>query len=306
MKKLKYFLLLLFLLIIINVNAVNVKERNEENHYGVNKKWDMNSEKYEYAKKTPYVDKDEKIYDFSDILTDEEEKELKVKIDELIEKYKMEVIILTYDYPYDKDSDNSYFASDFYDFNDFGLDFDNYSGVLLFRNTYESDPYYDMFSFGKAQLRFYDSRMSDILDDIYISIRSKNYLEGFNRWLTDVDLYSNYEELKNYHLDEMGHLVIERKFNPLILMNLVITTIITVIFISINVKKNKMVKLAAEASLYLNKQTFNLQESEDRLIHSHVSSYVEPEHTSSSGGGGHSSFSGHSGGGFSSGGGRHG
>ena len=307
MKKIKYFLLPLLLFLIINVNAVELKERTEENNYGVSKKWEMNSEKYEYAKKTPYVDAAEKIYDFSDILTDEEEKELKSKIDELIEKYHMEVIILTYDYAYSEDSDNSYFASDFYDFNDFGLDFDNYSGVLLFRNTYESNPYYDMFSFGKAQLKYYDSRMSDILDDIYNDIHSKNYLEGFNKWLTDVDSYGNYEELENYNLDEMGHLVKIRKFNPLILGNLLISSIITIIYITINVKKNKMVKLATQASTYLNKQTFKLQEESDKLVHSHVSSYVEPEPTSSSSGGGsHSSFSGHSGGGFSSGGGRHG
>lgn len=304
MKKFKYLLLPLLLLLIINVNAVDLKERTEENNYGVNKKWDMNEEKYEYAKKTPYVDASKKIYDFSDILTDEEEKELKVKIDELIEKYKMDVVILTYDYSYNDDSENSYFASDFYDFNDFGIDLEKYSGVLLFRNTYADDPYFDMFSFGNAQLKYYDSRMSDILDDIYPEISSKNYLDGFTKWLNDVDKYGTYEELEDYQLDETGHLKRIRNFKPMIFANLVISSIITIIFISINVKKNKMVKIATQASTYLNKQTFKLYDKSDKLIHSHVSSYVQSDSSSSSGG--HSSFSGHSGGGFSSGGGRHG
>ena len=305
MKKIKYLLLPLLLLLIINVKAVELKERTEENNYGVNKKWDMNEEKYEYAKKTPYVNADEKIYDFSNILTAEEEKELKVKIDELIEKYKMDIIILTYDYPYSEDSENSYFVSDFYDFNDFGIDLEKYSGVLLFRNTYADNPYFDMFSFGNAQLKYYDSRMSDILDDIYPEISGKKYLDGFNKWLNNVDKYGAFEELKDYELDETGHLKRIRTFKPMIFANLLISSIITIIFISINVKKNKMVKIATQASTYLNKQTFNLHEQEDKLVHSHVSSYVQSDSSSSSGGG-HSSFSGHSGGGFSSGGGRHG
>ena len=304
MKKIKYLLLPLLLLLFINVNAVELKERTEENNYGVNKKWDMNEEKYEYAKKTPYVNADEKIYDFSDILNDDEEKELKIKIDALIEKYKMDIVILTYDYPYSEDSENSYFASDFYDFNDFGIDLEKYSGVLLFRNTYADNPYFDMFSFGEAQLKYYDSRMSDILDDIYPEISGKNYLDGFTKWLNDVDKYGNYEKLNDYELDETGHLKRIRTFKPMIFVNLVISSIITIIFISINVKKNKMVKLATQASTYLNKQTFNLYDKRDKLVHSHVSSYVQSDSSSSSGG--HSSFSGHSGGGFSSGGGRHG
>ena len=50
----------------------------------------------------------------------------------------MEIIILIDDLPYTSDSENEDYASDFYDYNDFGLDLDkNYSGVLLFRNTYE-------------------------------------------------------------------------------------------------------------------------------------------------------------------------
>ena len=305
MKNIKYLLLPLLLLLSINVKAVELKERTADNNYGVSKKWDMNSERYEYAKKTPYVDAAEKIYDFSDILTDEEEKDLKNKIDELIEKYKMDIVILTYDYPYSSDSENSYFASDFYDFNDFGIDMEKYSGVLLFRNTYADNPYFDMFSFGEAQLKYYDSRMSDILDDIYPEISSKSYLDGFTKWLNDVDKYGTYEKLSDYQLDETGHLERIRTFKPMILVNLVISSIITIIYISINVKKNKMVKIATQASTYLNKQTFNLLDKTDKLVHSHISSYVQSDSSSSSSGG-HSSFSGHSGGGFSSGGGRHG
>lgn len=307
MRKLRLLFIALFVtfISITNVSASTVtKERTKENNYGVKKNWSMNEEKYNYAKKTPYVDASEKIYDFSDILTDEEEKALYDRIIPMIEEYKMEIIILTYDYPYSQDMDNSYFVSDFYDFNDFGLDFTGYSGVVLFRNTYSADPYFDMLSFGEAQLKYYDTRMSTILDSIYFNIKNHHYLNGFNQWLDLVKTYHTYDELTNYHLDATGHL--KKDFNPLILPNIIISAVITLIFILVNVRKNKMVRTATQASSYLNKETFILLEQSDKLISSHTTSYTESSSSSGGGGGGHSSFSGHSGGGFSSGGGRHG
>ena len=306
MRKIKFLLIAFFILLTTTTVNASTKtlDRTEENNYGVKKNWDMNEEKYNYAKKTPYVDASEKIYYFSDILTDEEEKELYDRIVPLIEKYKMDIVILTYNYPYTKDMDNSYFVSDFYDFNDFGLDFTKYSGVVLFRNTYEADPYFDMLSFGNAQLKFYDTRMSNILDDIYYDIKNHNYLQGFNLWLDKVEYYAETEDLSGYHLNKNGFL--KRDFNPLIIGNLFLSGIITTIFIVVNVKKNKMVRKATQASEYLDRTTFKLLESSDRLINSHVTSWTETSSSSGGGGGGHSSFGGHSGGGFSSGGGRHG
>ncbi|MBR3117493.1 MAG: TPM domain-containing protein [Bacilli bacterium] len=305
MRKIRLILITLCLLLLpITVTKAEVvtKERTAENNYGVSKKWDMTQESIEYAKKTPYVDASKKIYDFSDILTDEEEQELYNRIMPLIKEYNMEIIILTYNYPYSKDSDNSYFVSDFYDFNDFGLDFEKYDGVVLFRNTYSLDPYYDMLSFGDAQLQYYDTRMSSILDALYNDIHAGRYLAGFNKWLDKVEYYHSQSGLDNYTVDDMGYL--RKKFSPHFGICAVIAGIITLIFVMVNVKKNKMVKTATQAAAYLNQETFKLLEKNDRLISSHVTSYTES--SSSSGGGGHSSFGGHSGGGFSSGGGRHG
>lgn len=306
MRKIKFLLIAFFILLTTTTVNASTKtlDRPEENNYGVKKNWDMNEKKYDYAKKTPYVDASEKIYDFSDILTDEEEKELYDRIVPLIEKYKMDIVILTYNYPYTEDMQNSYFVSDFYDFNDFGLDFEKYSGVVFFRNTYEADPYFDMLSFGNAQLKFYDTRMSNILDDVYYDIHAHNYLDGFNLWLDKVEYYAETEDLSGYHLNKNGFL--KRDFNPLIIGNLFLSGIITTIFIVVNVKKNKMVRKATQASEYLDRTTFKLLESSDRLINSHVTSWTETSSSSGGGGGGHSSFGGHSGGGFSSGGGRHG
>ena len=79
MKKIfKFIIVLITLLNTINVYAsTNTYDRNELENYGVNKNvQDINS-KLSYIMNTKKVDASEKIYDFSDILTEEEEQLLK-------------------------------------------------------------------------------------------------------------------------------------------------------------------------------------------------------------------------------------
>ena len=86
MKKIYYILLTIILLLTLNVKAsTNIKERTEANNYGVTKETDYQT-RLNSIMKTKYVDATEKIYDFSDILTDEEEQQLKVLIDNFYEK----------------------------------------------------------------------------------------------------------------------------------------------------------------------------------------------------------------------------
>ena len=146
---------------------VKVIERNESNKWGVNKHWDINSSNLNNVKSVPYVDSNLKVYDFADILTDEEEKQIYSKIQDFIEKTNTDMVFVSIDMPYSYDSKNEDFAADFYDYNDFGINFDNYSGILLLRNDYSGDRYYDIYTFGDAQLYFDQSRYDDILDGIY-------------------------------------------------------------------------------------------------------------------------------------------
>ena len=285
-----------------------VTERTEENHYGVNKKWDITDQKkLNCALKTKYVDASKKIYDFSGVISDSDEEALYNKIKPLIDEYKMDIVILTYYLPYNSDSENEDFATDFYDFNDFGIDFSDYSGVILFRNTYSLDPYCDMYSFGEAQQYFTPDRMYEILGNIRYDIVSDRYVDGFNNWINNIQEYHAKGKVEYTYIDENGMLQYERHFEPLLLGNFIASGIITLIVMLIGLSKHKMIKTATEASVYLNKESFKLNLSTDTLINSVTTSWTEPEHTSSGGfsGGGHSSF-GHSGGGHSSGGGFHG
>ena len=297
-----------YILLPTTVNAeVTTYNREELKNYGVNKKWNINTNNKDNILKTYAVDSNQKIYDFSNILTDEEEQKLTDRMKKFTEKYKIDIVILTDNYQYTEDAQNTTFATDFYDYNDFGINYEKYDGVMLFRNTYEQNPYFDAYSFGNAQLYFYDTRLSNTLDYIYDDIHSKAYYSGFNKFIDKMEEYYNEGKLTDYYVDESGFLQKQKTasyYLKMIGLSMLIALVITGIIIYILIKKNKMVLKATKATVYMNKEKSKITNVQDNFITSNTTSYVISSDTSS--GGGHSSSGGSSGGGFSSGGGRHG
>ena len=292
---LKIFIVLLILISTINVYAsTNTYDRNTLENYGVNKNVLNIDSKLNHIMKTKKVDATEKIYDFSDILTDEEERLLKEKIDKFIEENNMDMVIVTDSFTYSYDRQNEEYADDFYDYNDFGLDLEHYSGVLLLRNTNPSDPYYHMSTSGNAQLYLSDSRINSILDNIYYDIKSGNYYEGFSKWISYTDNYikSGYPSTaSNYYLDNYGNMHrVKPKYYPPIGIALLMGLAAAGTTVGIMISKNKMVKKAHQASEYLDNGSINITKREDTYLRSHTTSYT----VSSSSGGGHHGGGGHS------------
>ena len=309
-KVIKYIFLIIILISTTNVYAsTNTFDRNELENYGVNKDVENIDSKLNHIMNTKKVDATEKIYDFADILTDEEEEQLKIKIDEFIEKNQMDMVIVTDSFSYTYDKKNEEYADDFYDYNDFGMNYEYNSGVLLLRNANPSDPYYHMTTTGSAQLYLNDSRIDYILDSIYSDISTGNYYNGFSKWIsyTDNQIQSGYpSSASNYYLDENGNIHrVRAKYHAPIGLGFIIGIIVSAIIVGIMVAKNKMVKKAHKAEEYLDNESINITNRQDIYLRSHTSSYTI---SSSSGGGhsgGHSSHHGSSG--FShGGGGRHG
>lgn len=292
---LKIFIVLLISISTINVYAsTNTYDRNTLENYGVNKNVLNIDSKLNHIMKTKKVDATEKIYDFSDILTDEEERLLKEKIDKFIEENNMDMVIVTDSFTYSYDRQNEEYADDFYDYNDFGLDIEHYSGVLLLRNTNPSDPYYHMSTSGNAQLYLSDSRINSILDNIYYDIKSGNYYEGFSKWISYTDNYikSGYPSTaSNYYLDNYGNMHrVKPKYYPPIGIALLMGLAAAGTTVGIMISKNKMVKKARQASEYLDNGSINITKREDTYLRSHTTSYT----VSSSSGGGHHGGGGHS------------
>ena len=187
------------------------------------------------------------------------------------------------------------------------MDYDNYSGVILFRNSYENDPYYNMYLTGDAQLYFSYERCEQTLDDIYDYFVSKNYLKGMKIFIDEFTDYYNSgmpSEYQNAYIDENGFIVIPKTYNPPFILSGVVAAIIAAFSTKRNVSKNKMVFKAKEANEYLVADSIKYNRKDSKLVSSHTTSHYNPPSSSSSGGG--HSFGGSSGIGHSGGGGRHG
>lgn len=191
-------------------NACASSVRDNSNNYGVNKKEiNINDSNMSNILSTPMVDASLKIYDNAEILSETDEAYLYDLIQEFISETNMDMVILTDDKAYYNDSQNETYATDFYDYNDFGLNFDKYSGVLLYRNAYEVDPYYNVYMFGNAQLYFDYNRSEEMLDTIYSNMKVGNYVPAFEKFITMYKRYYNEgipSSKKNYYVDEMGFL----------------------------------------------------------------------------------------------------
>lgn len=305
----KKILLIIVLFLSFNTVFASTKtfERNENNNYGVNKNIKIDSENLSYIMNTKLVDAKEKIYDFSNILTDQEEKELYNKIQYFIEKTNMDLVILTDNLSYVYDEENDYYATDFYDYNDFGISTEKYDGVIFFRNTIPGNRYYGIYMTGNAQLYFTYERNDKTLDDIYDYISNDRYLEGLSLFIDEfLEYYEKGipEEYNKSYVDNNGNLIIVKKYNPPFILAGVISLIVSIITISIMISKNKMVYKAREANQYLKEDSIIYTRKEKHLASSSTTRHYNPP-SSSSGGGGSHSFGGSSGIGHS-GGGRHG
>ena len=302
-------ILVLIVSIIFSLNVVSASTNTiprTDADLGVNKNWNITDYNIDNVKRTPRVDASEKIYDFAEIITDEEEKELYEKIQNYINKTNIDMVILTIDEAF-SDTEIDEYAVDFYDYNDFGLNTAKYDGIIIVRNVNSFNRYFNIHSFGNAQLYYDYYTLENILDYIYDDIRSDNYLSGFSDFIEESERYYSRGANPNYYVDDNGFIQKNPpKYHLPLFTAVFISGIITLITMIVLVKKNKMIKKEKLATIYVDRNTIKYYNKIDRFLHSHTSSYTV-SHNSSSGGGGHSSsHSGSSGGGHSSGGGRHG
>lgn len=315
MKKFKLLILLLVLTLLpINVFAsTDTQDRNTLPNLGVNKKWEITSENRSNVLNSYKVDASEKIYDFADILSDEDEEWLYSTIHDFIRKYNMDLVVLTDKFSYSSDKQNEDFAVDFYDYNDFGIDFDKYNGIIIFVNMNPTDRYFNFYMFGDSQLYFDNSRKQEPINKAMSSMKMGKYYWGMNDIINCFKKYLDSGvpyDLEGYYVDDMGYLQkdpnFKRPFRPPWIGIIGADVIITLITLIILIKKNKMVKKKLVTTDYVNKAGAEYRVKTDQFIRSYVTSHtVSSSSGGHGGGGGFSSSGGSSGGGHSSGGGGH-
>jgi len=266
MKKLIIFIILFT--ITLNVNAsTNVRDRNQLDNLGVNKHFDIIDKNKNIILKTYSVNANEKIYDFSEKLTDEEEYLIYNNITNFIEKANMDLIFVTANIPYNYNKQNEEFATDFYNYNDFGIDKEKYSGIMLFMNTYENKPYFDIYLFGNAQLYFDQTRRNDILNSINYYLYYEKYVQGVNLFIDKITYYYNEgvpATLQNYTVDDDG--LLTEVYQTPWLEIIIFSFLIALLRIILIIKKNKMINHKLDVSHYITPTNIHITKAYNKLV----------------------------------------
>lgn len=302
MKKI-IFLIISFLLCISNAYATNINndlvktfERTEED-IRVNKNFEINDNNIINVMMTPSVDSKDKIYDFANILKNKNIN----SINNFIKKHKMDLAIVTINEK--EHSDTKLFGQDFYDYNDFGIDMKYYSGILLVLDTPKDaangSNRVEIITTGNAILMYDDERINLILDAMMNSLYNKDFDQSVSIFIEESEKYAKEgmpSSADSYKFDKNGKLI--KKFNPNFLLIGIISVIIMLIFMSILISKNKMVKTKHSANDYLENNTEIIKQ--DHFNRTYTSKVPIPKSSSSGGGiSSGSSGSSHGGGGRS-------
>ena len=282
MKKIKFLILGLFLFSIkVNCYAQpKLYDRTTLPNYGVNKEIDIESN-YNEIMRTNAVDSNDMVYDFLENIPDADEIELRRKLKEFSNKNQMEFIILIDRnfYPDEmkkycntqfKESfikeENEKYIEDFYNYNDFGKNYPNYSGIVLYTNLApnqcDDTMYYSIYRFGDAKKYITEKNVYDLSKELFPYISKKNYYEGVT---------SIFEKIEQVKLENISKNKIEEKITTpkevkvpwsLIIFDFIVSLII----IGIMINKNRMVKKETKAINYIKRGSLKITNKRDKVI----------------------------------------
>lgn len=291
MKKLFVLFISFFLLVLPVYASTNTYSRTTTD-LKVPKKIKYKSSMEHNVLLTPSVNANEKIYDFAELLTEEEEKQLYDKVKEFIANTNLDLAIVTINSNV-KDSTQEY-ADDFYDYNDFSID------GLAFVIDMQNRIFY-ISTAGKAMLYYDDYRIEYILSALDQEMYNHEYFNACNTLISQLTEYYDSGFSGNADKYVIVGTQIYRK-TPYLLLS-IIAVVSATIGTLILALRNKKVKLASNSNDYFDNKAFEITKDTKELISSNTSRiYIPPTDSGgggSSGGGFHSGSSGasHGGGG---------
>ena len=142
---------------------------------------------------TQKVDNSKKIYDFANLLTENQESEIHLLIEKYIEQNKLDLAIITLDdNPYGTSAnDTKTYAIDFYNYNNFGLE-NNKDGLVVIID--KSSATNTIITFGNAQTTYDSQKINAINNSISTFIAEENYYQMIKVYITKLNNYAKTSE----------------------------------------------------------------------------------------------------------------
>lgn len=289
MKKIRIIISLLMLCVFVNCNDVlastKVNTRSEGNYLVPSDVVVTESIKQDIMS-TPAINADEKIYDFADILTKNEEDKLYKQVKNFIDGTNMDYVVVTASK--NNKASASKYAKDFYDYNDFKTD-----GILLFIDMDNRSIY--MLTSGNAYNLFPDSRMKPILENVFGKIKEKKYYDACKTFTTSISQFVEIGLVDDevVKVDKDGSVIVRKDLHLLEILGFAF--IGTLLIIGILILSSRMVRKATSAKEFLNKETMKIinisemslgSQTYKKLLSSDNSSFDKKNNGSNQGGAG--------------------
>ena len=257
-KKVMYIISIIVLFCSIDVFAsTKVNIRSETNYY-LPSDVRVSESNRESILSTPAINASEKIYDFAEILTENEEKKLYKNIKHFIKETDIDLVIVTIKENVKglaNDTANTrmkLYAHDFYNYNDFKK-----NGLLLLIDMHVGGIY--MVTEGRAVELFPNSRMNPILKNVYNKVSKKEYFSACNGFITSVSDFVNIGlpgDDDEHIIDDDGN-VVDDVFGNILWMFL-ISFVVSGIVVGVMINSYKEQKLNKISKDYLNRDSINI------------------------------------------------
>lgn len=235
-----------------------------------------------------------RMVDMADLLSDSEEKELQNQLDEISERQKVDVVVVTVDSLGSKSPMD--YADDFYDYNGYGFG-NKKDGILLLLSMEERDWHITTTGFGITAIT--DAGLDYISDEFVSYLSDGEYADGFKVYAELCDEFITQAKTgKPYDVNNMPKEPF--KLFPKIIIALGIGFAVAFVVTMMMKGQLKSVRRQAAADSYVKQGSMVITDSRDLYLYRNVTRTARPKDSSSSGGGGsstHSSSSGSSHGG---------
>lgn len=220
-----------------------------------------------------------RLVDEADILSDSEEETLRNKLDEISERVKCDVVVVTVN-SLDGKTAQAY-ADDYFDYNGYGYG-SNHDGALLL--VAKDDRKWAISTCGYGITALTDSRLQTMADEFTPYLSQKKYGQAFNTYANMCDNYitqsrTNTTEKKPYNVGKS------------LLISLGVGVIIALISVMAMASQLKSVKLQQSAVNYIKQGSLRVNQRHDVFLYRNVTQERKPDdddhhsttHTSSSG-----------------------
>lgn len=132
----------------------------------------------------------QRVYDYADVLTEEEEKKLSDLIAKREAQIQCDIVLVTINESVESSSVRwelamRNYADDFYDNNNFGYDSVHGDGVLLLDNWYEGQEGSWLSTCGAVMRRFGNAEIDQVLDKVYRKVEQNPY-EAYKEYVESV------------------------------------------------------------------------------------------------------------------------